>query len=55
MPPSTTSRRSKAAGLVERKKLKIDITIASAHVAVNEPQDLQIEWRRGGKSVCTKK
>ena len=54
-PPSTTSKRSKNAGLTERKKLKIDITIASASVIVTEPQDLQVEWSRAGKSVRTKK
>ena len=47
------ARRDTAA--VERRKLKIDIIIQSAHVAVTEPQDLQIEWRRAGKSVRTKK
>ena len=42
-------------GILEKRKLRIEIQIGTAHVAVKEPQDLHVEWARNGKSIKTKK
>ena len=48
-------RTASQSGILEKRKLKIEIQIGTAHVAVTEPQDLYIEWTRHGKSIKTKK
>ena len=42
-------------GVTEKRKLKVEIQIGTAHVAVSQPQDLYIAWTRNGKSIKTKK
>ena len=47
--------RRASGSIIEKRRLKIEIQIGSAHVVVNEPQDLYVEWTRHGKSIKTKK
>lgn len=52
---NSVNRRNSGSSIIEKRRLKIEIQIGSAHVAVNEPQDLYVEWTRHGKSIKTKK
>ena len=42
-------RLSTGIGVTEKRKLKVEIQIGSAHVAVTQPKDLYIAWSRNGK------
>ena len=52
---SQQMRTASQSGIVEKRKLKIEIQIGSVHVSVTEPQDVWVEWTRHGKSIKTKK
>lgn len=41
-------------GLVENRKVAIDLNIKSAYCKVTEPTEVYIEWQRGGKHIDTK-